>query len=65
MAWSNLLLSIYTLICLVFIDNSYQEGDAAGGTWDAMRVLGLVLCLVWPLLLVYVIVSAFRDRQTS
>ena len=65
MPWSNLLLSFYTLICLFFLDNTYREGEAAGGAWDAMRVLGLFLCLLWPLLLVHVIISACRNRQTG
>jgi hypothetical protein len=30
-----------------------------------MRVLGLFLCLLWPLLLVHVIISACRNRQTG
>ncbi|MBP1858371.1 hypothetical protein [Rhizobium herbae] len=58
-------LSFYTLISLFFLDNTYREGEAAGSSWDGMRVLGLVLCLIWPLLLVYVIVSAYRSRQTG
>jgi hypothetical protein len=65
MLWSNLLLSFYTLICLFFLDNTYREGEAAGGAWDAMRVLGLFLCLLWPLLLVHVIISACTNRQTG
>jgi len=60
-----LFLSFYTLISLFFLDNTYREGDAAGNGWDGMRVLGLVLCLIWPLLLVYVIVSVYRSRQTG
>lgn len=60
-----LFLSFYTLISLFFLDNTYREGEAAGSGWDGMRVLGLVLCLIWPLLLVYVIVSVYRSRQTG
>jgi hypothetical protein len=65
MPWSNLLLSFYTLICLFFLDNTYREGEAAGGAWDSMRVFGLFLCLFWPLLVVHVIISACRNRQTG
>lgn len=57
-------LSFYTLISLFFLDNTYREGEASG-RWDGMRVLGLVLCLAWPALLVYVVFSAYRDRQTN
>jgi hypothetical protein len=62
MAW---FLSFYTLICLFFLDNTYREGEAADSGWDGMRVLGLVLCLIWPLLLVHVIILAYRGRQTG
>lgn len=62
MTW---LLSFYTLICLFFLDNTYREGEAAGSDWDKMRVLGLVLCLIWPLLLVHVIIMAYRGRQAG
>lgn len=65
MPWSNLLLSFYILISLFFLDNTYREGEAAGGAWDAIRVLGLSLCLLWPLLLVHVIISACRNRQAG
>ncbi|OBZ94406.1 hypothetical protein ADU59_17215 [Pararhizobium polonicum] len=62
MAWFVL---FYTLICLFFLDNTYREGEMAGNGWDGMRVLGLVLCLVWPLLLVHVIILVYRARQTG
>jgi hypothetical protein len=65
MPWSNLLLSFYILICLFFLDNTYREGEAVGGAWDKMRVLGLSLCLLWPLILVHVIISACRNRQAG
>jgi hypothetical protein len=59
-------LSFYTLICLFFLDNTYREGEIAGEGWDGMRVLGLFLCLLWPLLLVHVMILAFRgDRRAE
>lgn len=63
MLWSYILSTAYGAIVLLFLDSSFREGDLAGGQWDAMRVLGLLLCLVWPLLILYVILSAFRQRQ--
>lgn len=62
MAWFVL---FYTLICLFFLDNTYREGVMAGNGWDGMRVLGLVLCLVWPLPLVHVIILIYRDRRRT
>ncbi|WP_426128172.1 hypothetical protein [Pararhizobium sp. PWRC1-1] len=58
-------LAFYALICLFFLDNTYREGEIGGGGWDGMRVLGLVLCLVWPLLLVHAIVMARLSRLTG
>lgn len=61
----TLLLSLYALICLFFLDNTYREGEIGGGGWDVMRILGLMACLVWPLMLFYVIACAYRDRHAS
>ena len=63
MVWPNLLLSIYTLIALVFLDKTYREGKAAGGPWEGMRLLGLALCLFWPALFGYIVFAAYRDRR--
>lgn len=60
MTW---LLLLYFLICLFFLDNTYHEGEVSGSGWDGARVLGLVLCLAWPLLVVHVIISAYRNRE--
>ncbi|KQY25980.1 hypothetical protein ASD31_20370 [Rhizobium sp. Root482] len=65
MAWPNPLLSIYTLIALVFLDRTYREGKAAGGNWDGMRLLGLALCLFWPALVGYIVFAAWRDRRAG
>jgi hypothetical protein len=63
MLWSYLFSTLYGGIALLFLDGSFREGELEGGEWDVMRVLGLLLCLVWPLLIVYVILSAFRQKQ--
>ncbi|KQV35561.1 MULTISPECIES: hypothetical protein [unclassified Rhizobium] len=63
MLWSYILSTLYGAVVLLFLDSSFREGELAGGEWDMMRVLGLLACLVWPLLIVYVILSAFRQKQ--
>ncbi len=63
MLWSYILSTLYGGIALLFLDSSFREGELDGGTWDAMRVAGLLLCLVWPLLILYVIFSALRQKQ--
>lgn len=65
MLWSYLLSTLYGGIALLFLDSSFREGELSGGAWDVTRVLGLLLCLVWPLLILYVILSAFRQKQLS
>lgn len=65
MLWSYILSTLYGAVVLLFLDSSFREGDLDGGQWDVMRVLGLLLCLVWPLLILYVILSAFRQKQLN
>jgi hypothetical protein len=63
MTFTALLLAGYTFIALLFIDSSLREGDGSGGGWDFPRVLGLLLCLVWPLTLAGTAIVAYQDRQ--
>lgn len=65
MTWPALFLSIYTVVGLLFLDSTYREGRAGGGHWDWPRLFGLVLCLVWPLALVWVLISAYKQRQAG
>ncbi len=65
MTWPAFSLSIYTLIGVLFLENTYREGKTAGGHWDWQRILGLLLCLVWPLALVWVLISAYKHRQAG
>ncbi|WP_377293517.1 hypothetical protein [Rhizobium sp. SG2393] len=53
----------YGIIALLFLENTFQEGHVRTRTWDVGRVLGLLLCLVWPLTLVGVVLVAFWQRQ--
>ena len=55
----------YTLIALFFLDATHREGEVQGGQWDVMRVLGMLACLVWPLLLLHVAFLAYRRRQAN
>ncbi|MDQ0317877.1 hypothetical protein QO002_000015 [Pararhizobium capsulatum DSM 1112] len=65
MTWFYLLSALHIAIALLFLDSGYREGELEGGEWDVMRVVGLVSCLAWPLLILYVILSAFRQKQLN
>jgi hypothetical protein len=65
MTWSALFLSIYTVIGVLFLESTYREGRRGGGHWDWLRIFGLLLCLVWPLALVWVLISAYKHRQAG
>lgn len=61
----TILFATYTLVALFFLDATHREGEAQGGAWDGMRVLGMLLCLIWPVLIVHVAVLAYRRRQAN
>lgn len=61
----TVLFASYTLVALFFLDATHREGEAQGGAWDGMRVLGMLLCLIWPVLIVHVAVLAYRRRQAN
>jgi len=63
MTLTALLMAGYTFIALRFIDCSLREGEDNGGRWDIERVLGLLLCLVWPLALAGTLLVAYQERE--
>jgi hypothetical protein len=59
-----ILLTVYALVALMFLDTTYREGQTGVRRgWDAMRVTGLVYCLAWPLLILHIVIVAYRDRH--
>lgn len=60
----TILLSLYTLVALFFLETTFREGEMAQTKgWDIMRVAGLLYCLAWPLLILHVSIVAYRDRH--
>ncbi|KQS63705.1 hypothetical protein ASG39_13830 [Rhizobium sp. Leaf371] len=60
----TILLTLYALVALLFLEMTYREGEMSlAGGWDIMRVVGLLYCLAWPLLIVHVSIVAYRDRH--
>ena len=63
MTLTALLMAGYTFVALGFIDCSLREGERTGGRWDVERVLGLLLCLAWPLALAGTLLVAYQERE--
>ncbi|SIR39227.1 hypothetical protein SAMN05880582_1126 [Rhizobium sp. RU20A] len=60
--FSTVALVAYSLIALVFLHNTFQEGHVRERAWDWERVAGLALCLAWPLILLGIVVLARLGR---
>jgi hypothetical protein len=52
MILTSLSILIYAAGTLASLAMTYSEGEQKGGQWDLMRVLGLALSFVWPVLIV-------------
>lgn len=60
----TILLALYTLVTLLFLETTFREGEMAQvKSWDIMRVAGLLYCLAWPLMILHVTILAYRDRH--
>lgn len=62
--FATLALIVYGLIALVFLENTFREGHVRERAWDMPRVAGLLLCLVWPLLLIGIVILARFQRAS-
>lgn len=58
-----LFLAGYTFIALCFIACSLYEGERSGGGWDFYRLLGLLLCVVWPATIVTIMIVLRQERE--
>lgn len=54
----------YFVVAAVFFVITYFEGWSRRDGWDAYRVLGLVLCTLWPLLVLYIFLDVQTARRT-
>ncbi|MDX3927617.1 MAG: hypothetical protein QHC90_17640 [Shinella sp.] len=62
MTFEALMMAFYTFVALRFLDCTLREGGVRGG-WDLHRILGLLLCLVWPATLAGVAFVAYQQRR--
>ncbi|MCX8996802.1 hypothetical protein NOF55_06760 [Rhizobiaceae bacterium BDR2-2] len=42
-------IGLYGVVTVPILAATLVEGGRGGAKWDAMRVIGLVLCVAWPL----------------
>jgi hypothetical protein len=55
-------LAVYASIGLFFLVQTYVEGISSKEGGPALRVFGLLLCLVWPVILLGVTIEVLRAR---
>ena len=57
----------YVVIALLFALATYMEGWGRRDGWDAGRVVGLLACSMWPLVLIAIgiAVASSLDRDTG
>lgn len=53
---------LYALISIPFILETYAEGERERNGWDLWRIVGLGLCLVWPIHAAIVFAAVVRSR---
>ncbi|WP_203020123.1 hypothetical protein [Rhizobium rosettiformans] len=56
-------LAVYVAIAAAFVTETYMEGERAGGHWDESRVLGLGMCVIWPVLACAVAAAAIWSSK--
>jgi hypothetical protein len=54
---------VYGAFASAFVIRTLFEGFAARAPWDAWRVLGLSLCLVWPIFLLAPLAQMLIGRK--
>ena len=57
---------VYGIVALVFLIETFAEGEKAEAPWDGWRIGGLLLSLVWPVYAVAVLGTVvFSRRKTT
>lgn len=56
---------LYSLIAFLFVVETYNEGRQSLAAWDAWRLSGLALGLIWPLHLLGVIAAVVWTGRSS
>lgn len=56
---------LYALICIPFDLETYAEGERERSGWDIWRIIGLGLCILWPVSAAIVLVAMKRSRPAK
>lgn len=57
---------LYGFVTLLFLAETYLEGERLEARWDVWRVAGLLLCLFWPTFALAVLAAAaWSNRLVS
>lgn len=55
----------YAFVALIFVMESFLEGEKAEARWDLGRVAGILLSFVWPLYALAALAAVFHARRSS
>jgi hypothetical protein len=55
----------YAFVALIFVMESFLEGEKAEARWDLWRVAGIVLSFIWPLYALAALAAVFHARRAS
>ena len=61
----NFCVLIYTLTAFVFAVRTYIEGYTSKEGGPVLRVVGLLLCSVWPAIVFCATIEVIRSKQRS
>lgn len=50
-------ISLYVIGTLISLAMTFLEGVKKNRGWDAMRIMGLALCFIWPVLIVVMLLA--------
>lgn len=56
---------VYGFVALIFLIETYVEGEKADAPWDAWRIGGLFLSLVWPVFALAALGGVLFSRRTT
>lgn len=50
-------ISLYVIGTAISLAMTYLEGVKKNRGWDVMRIMGLALCFIWPVLIVVMVLA--------
>ncbi|OCO99196.1 MULTISPECIES: hypothetical protein [unclassified Ensifer] len=65
MSWIYFVSFAYSLTALFLLAMTYIEGLQARAPWNMYRLAGLLVCIFWPVLFLYLMVTMASKRRIS